>query len=61
MHDQQIIGRGYNLRETTRDATQHAEILAIQAACRQLGTWRLEDLRFVCDIRTLSHVRRDND
>lgn len=43
VHDQQIIGRGYNLRETTQDATQHAEILAIQAACRQLGTWRLED------------------
>lgn len=38
---QQILGRGYNLRETTQDATQTATILAIQAACRQLGTWRL--------------------
>lgn len=41
---QQIIGRGYNCRETTQDATQHAEICAIQAACRQLCTWRLEDV-----------------
>lgn len=61
VHDQQIIGRGYNLRETTQDATQHAEILAIQAACRQ--TWHLafRRLQFVCHIRTLSYVRRGND
>lgn len=43
VHDQTNLGRGYNLRETTQDDTQHAEILAILAACRTLGTWRLED------------------
>lgn len=36
-----IIGRGYNRRETDRDATAHAEILAIQEACRRKNSWRL--------------------
>lgn len=43
VHQGEIIGRGYNLRETTQNATHHAEMLAIQAACKTLGTWRLED------------------
>lgn len=43
VHDGQIIGRGHNLREQTNDATTHAEMAAIQAACRQLGNWRLAD------------------
>ncbi len=37
-----IIGRGYNLRETTQNAVTHAETLAIQEACEEAGTWRLE-------------------
>lgn len=37
----QIVGRGYNRRETDRDPTAHAEILAIQEASRNLGGWRL--------------------
>lgn len=37
----QIVGRGFNLRESLQDATKHAEIDAIADACRQLGTWRL--------------------
>ena len=39
----EIIGRGYNLRETNGMATAHAEILAIEEACRRLGSWRLLD------------------
>ena len=39
--DGQILGRGYNLRETNRSATAHAEVLAIEEACRALGDWRL--------------------
>ncbi|MCA1057305.1 tRNA adenosine(34) deaminase TadA [Rossellomorea aquimaris] len=38
----EIIGRGYNLRETTQNAITHAETIAIQKACEQAGTWRLE-------------------
>ena len=36
-----IVGEGYNRRETDADATAHAEILAIRAACKTLNTWRL--------------------
>lgn len=38
----QIVGRGYNLRETRKRPTAHAELLAIEAAARKLGRWRLE-------------------
>jgi len=36
-----IVGRGHNLKETLKDATLHAEILAIKDACKNLGGWRL--------------------
>lgn len=38
-----IIGRGYNLRETTLDSTAHAEMVAIREASTALGSWRLLD------------------
>lgn len=41
--DDQVIGRGYNLRETELDPTAHAEMVAIRNACEQLGAWRLLD------------------
>ena len=36
-----IIARGYNLRENRQQATAHAEIVAIEKACRRVGYWRL--------------------
>ncbi|MGM0380186.1 MAG: nucleoside deaminase [Bacillota bacterium] len=39
--DNKIIGRGHNLKESNRDATEHAEIIAIKNASKSLGTWRL--------------------
>ena len=39
--DGEIIARGYNTRETDKCATHHAEIVAIEEACRVLGGWRL--------------------
>ncbi|MBP1926251.1 tRNA(adenine34) deaminase [Sedimentibacter acidaminivorans] len=39
--NEEIVGRGYNLKETLKDATLHAEILAIKDACKNLGGWRL--------------------
>ena len=36
-----IIGRGHNLRESGKDATLHAEMIAIREACKNLGGWRL--------------------
>lgn len=41
--DGEIIGRGHNLRETMRDPTAHAEILAIRQASERLNAWRLLD------------------
>lgn len=38
-----IIGEGYNRREMQHSPLAHAEILAIEAACRTLGGWRLID------------------
>jgi tRNA(adenine34) deaminase len=39
----QIIGRGYNLRETSLDPTAHAEMIAIRQASEYLQAWRLLD------------------
>ncbi|PKY91107.1 tRNA adenosine(34) deaminase TadA [Aerococcus christensenii] len=40
----QVIGRGYNLRERTNDATSHAEMQAIRGANKFLNNWRLRDV-----------------
>ncbi|MDI9421654.1 MAG: tRNA adenosine(34) deaminase TadA [Bacillota bacterium] len=39
--DGEIIGRGHNQRETQKDPTAHAEMLAIREAARYLNRWRL--------------------
>lgn len=39
--DGKIISRGYNKRETKKNSLCHAEISAINKACRKLGGWRL--------------------
>lgn len=43
VRDGQIVGRGRNRREKERSALAHAEIEAIDEACRTLGGWRLWD------------------
>ena len=44
--DNKIIASAYNTRENSQIATHHAEILAIEKACKKLKSWRLDD----CDI-----------
>lgn len=39
----QIIGRGHNRRNTDKNALAHAEIAAIDEACKAMGDWRLEE------------------
>lgn len=39
--DGEIIGRGRNRRETDKNALAHAELEAIDEACKALGGWRL--------------------
>ncbi len=46
VHHNQIIGKGYNQVETLKDATAHAEMIAITAAANHIGDWRLNE----CDI-----------
>ena len=38
-----IIARAHNLKETKKDTTKHAEILAIEKASKKLNAWRLLD------------------
>lgn len=38
----EIIARAHNLREANQSSIAHAEILAIEVACKKLGSWRLE-------------------
>jgi tRNA(adenine34) deaminase len=46
IHNGEVIASAHNLRETSNSATAHAEILAIEKACRVLGNWKLTD----CDL-----------
>ena len=41
VRDGEIIAKAYNTRESTKCATHHAELLAIEEACRVMGGWRL--------------------
>ena len=43
VHNDQVIGEGYNQRETLHDPTAHAEMIAITQAAQALGSWRLLD------------------
>ena len=43
VHEGKIIGRAWNQVETLKDATAHAEMLALTAAQQALGDWRLEN------------------
>ena len=43
VHNERIIGEGYNQRETLNDPTAHAEMIAITQAAQALASWRLEN------------------
>lgn len=38
-----VIAKGYNKRNTSKNAIDHAEIIAINKACKKMGDWRLEN------------------
>ncbi|MCL6550252.1 MAG: tRNA adenosine(34) deaminase TadA [Acidothermus cellulolyticus] len=42
-----VLGRGHNQREAALDPTAHAEIVALRAAARRLGRWRLDGCTLV--------------
>ncbi len=41
--DNKIIGRGFNMIEKMQDASAHAEVIAIGAAAKEAGSWRLHE------------------
>lgn len=41
--ENKIIGKGYNQVEKLKDATAHAEMIALTAAANHIGEWRLEE------------------
>jgi len=41
--DKKIIGRGHNQVERLKDATAHAEMIALTSAANHIGNWRLTD------------------
>lgn len=46
VHAGKIIASGYNRRAKTQLATSHAEVYAIERACKKFGSWRLPE----CDL-----------
>lgn len=43
VYDNKIIARAHNLKEHNKSAIAHAEILAIEEACKVIGDWRLNE------------------
>ena len=43
VHQDKIIARGYNRRNTDKSTLAHAEIIAIKKASKVINDWRLED------------------
>ncbi len=43
VHEGEVVGRGFNHRESWQDPTAHAELLAMQEAAKAIGSWRLID------------------
>jgi len=43
VHDGEVLGAGHNERELRQDPSAHAEMIALRAGARALGSWRLLD------------------
>lgn len=52
--DGQIIAEAFNMKETTKNATAHAEILAIAKAGETLGRWQLYDCQLYVTLQPCS-------
>ena len=53
--DGKVIAKSYNKRNKNRLATAHAEITAIEKACKKIGDWRLDGMEiYVCKYQSRS-------
>jgi tRNA(adenine34) deaminase len=50
VYEGQIIGRGYNRKESDQDPTAHAEMIALREAAVYLQNWRLLDVTLYCTL-----------
>ena len=48
--DGKVIGAGHNRREIDGDPTAHAEMIALRAAAKAIGHWRLDDVTLYCTL-----------
>jgi tRNA(adenine34) deaminase len=46
-HEGEVVGEGFNTKETSNNPTAHAELNAIIDASKRLGRWRLHDCTLV--------------
>ena len=46
----EVIGSGYNRKESDQDPTAHAEIIAIRRAAERLNNWRLIGVTLYCTL-----------
>jgi tRNA(adenine34) deaminase len=46
----QVVGTGYNRKESDRDPTAHAEMLALREAAQTVQNWRLIDVTLYCTV-----------
>jgi tRNA(adenine34) deaminase len=50
VYQDEIIGTGFNRKETDQDPTAHAEIIALKQASQYLQNWRLIDVTLYCTL-----------
>jgi tRNA(adenine34) deaminase len=50
IYENQIIGTGFNRKESDQDPTAHAEMIALRQAARKLGNWRLIGVTLYCTL-----------
>lgn len=43
VNNEKIVARGHNLRESKQNTLMHAEIMAVDRACKYFNSWRLDD------------------
>lgn len=48
--DGEVIGQGYNRKESDNDPTAHAEMIALRQAATHLGNWRLVGVTLYCTL-----------
>ncbi len=54
VYNDKVIARGYNQKEYKNIATKHAEIIAIEKACKKLKTWHLDNCTLYTTIEPCS-------